>query len=279
MADERLTKNQRREEARLAAQRLKEEQARTARRQRNMWIGAGAALLVVVVVVASMIIAAGNQPAMADVELSPEGSTMSGGIPVGPEGIAGVTDGADDDAVTVAIYSDFICPYCQMFDQLNAATLAELREAGEIIVEYHPVSILDRASAGSRYSTRAATATVLTAAEAPESFVAFTDALFAAQPQEGTVGLSDAEIADIARDAGVPEEVAAKIASGEYLGDSEDDPATYQPWVKAATDQGSKDLGGLGTPTILLNGVKLDTLKYDWTQEGVLAQAIQDARG
>ena len=279
MADDRLTKNQRREEARLAAQRLKEEQARAARRQRTIAIGGAVALLVVVVVVGWLIMAKANQPELADVELRPEGSTMSGGIPVGPEGIAGVTDGADDDAVTVAVYSDFICPYCKMFEELNAGTLSELREAGDIIVEYHPVSILDRASQGTAYSTRASTAAVLIAAEAPESFVDFVDAMFAAQPAENTPGLSDAEIADVAREAGVPEEVAALIESSEYLGTGDDDPATYQPWVKAATDQGSKDLGGLGTPTILLNGDRLDTQEYDWTKEGVLAQAIDDARG
>jgi protein-disulfide isomerase len=166
-----------------------------------------------------------------------------------------------------------------MFDQLNAETLAELREAGDIVVEYHIVSLFDDTSMGTAYSTRAATAAALVAAEAPETYVDFVNAMFVNQPDEGTTGLTDAEIADIAREAGVPEEVAAQIESSAYLGTGSDDPTTFGPWVLASTSQASQDLGRLATPTILLNGEELDVQEYDWTQEGGLAQAIEDARG
>lgn len=278
MAEDRLSKTQRREEARLAALRIKEEQARKAKRQRNLAIALAVVGAVLVGGTAWMIIAQSNEPELADVELRPDGSTLSGGIPVGKDGVAGVTDGAAEDAVTVAVYSDFMCPICSQFEELNGETLAELREAGDIVVEYHPVSILDLASQGAQYSTRSATAAVLVAQEDPDSFVDFVDALFLAQPAEGTTGLTDVELADVARDAGVEEDVAATIESSAYLGEGPDDPATFVPWVAAATEQGSRDLGRLGTPTILLDGEKLDTEKYNWTQEGVLAQAIEDAR-
>lgn len=279
MADERMTKNQRREEARLAALKLKEDQARKARRQRTLAFLLGAVLLIGVAVTAWVIVAQSNQPELADVELRPAGSTLSGGIPVGPDGVAGDTTGAAADAVTVALYSDFMCPICAGFEQINGKTLADLRESGDIILEYHPVSILDRASEGTAYSTRSATAVALVAAEAPKFYVPFVDALFVSQPKENTEGLTDAQIADIARQAGVPEEVAATIESSAYLGTGSDDVTTYGPWVRAATSQASKDLGQLGTPTIRLNGKTLDTEKYDWTKAGVLAQAIADARG
>ena len=279
MAEDRLSKSQRREEARLAAQRIKEEQARKARRQRNLAIALAVVGAILVGGVAWAIIAQSNEPVLADVELRPEGSTLSGGIPVGKDGVAGVTEGAADDAVTVAVYSDFMCPICSAFEEVNGEMLTELRESGDIILEYHPVSILDQTSLGTQYSTRTAAASALVAHEAPEAFVDFVNALFVAQPAEGTTGLSDVEIAGLARDAGVPEEVAATIESSAYLGDGADDPATFLPWVSAATSQASKDLGRLGTPTILLDGEKLDTEKYNWTEEGVLAQAIEDARG
>lgn len=279
MADDRLTKSQRREEARLAAQRIKDEQARKARRQRTLAIVLGAVGLVLLIGTAWMIVSQANKPELADVELRPTGSTMSGGIPVGKDGLPGVSDGAADDAVTVAVYSDFMCPICAQFEQINGETLTQLRESGDIVLEYHPVSILDRASQGTAYSTRSATAAAFVATEAPEQFVAFVDALFANQPAEETPGLSDAEIADLARGAGVPDDVAAQIESSAYLGAGADDATTYGPWVTAATSQASQDLGRLGTPTILLNGEKLDTEKYNWTEDGVLAQAIEDARG
>src|SRR5660398_99886 len=92
-------------------------------------------------------------------------------------------------------------------DVYKRQTLDELRQSGEIVVEYHPVSILDRSSGGTAYSTRSATAAALVAAEAPEAFVAFHNALFTNQPAEtsDTPYLTDAQLAEIARTAGVPE--------------------------------------------------------------------------
>ena len=66
----------------------------------------------------------------------------------------------------VAVYSDYLCPICGVFEQTNGATLDELRQSGEIVLEYHPVSILDRKSGGTAYSTRSATAAALVAATA-----------------------------------------------------------------------------------------------------------------
>ena len=171
--------------------------------------------------------------------------------------------------------------FCSLFESTNADTLDKLRESGDIVVEYHPVSILDRASNGTAYSTRSATAAVLVSVEAPKQYLAFTKALFENQPAENTDGLPDAKIAEIARGAGVADDVAAKIESGKYMGDTGDrkDATSYRPWVLAATDQASKDLGRLGTSTIVINGKVLDPQKYDWRQEGQLAKAIDAARG
>jgi hypothetical protein len=41
-----------------------------------------------------------------------------------------------------------MCPYCGLFEQLNGPTLDGLREDGLVVVEYHPLSILDQASGG-----------------------------------------------------------------------------------------------------------------------------------
>jgi protein-disulfide isomerase len=278
----RPTKAQRRDEARAAVERLHAEQERKNRRQRTIVIGAVVGVIAIFAVLISLILAEGNRSALEEVALRPQGSTLSGGIPVGPEGVAGTTEGAADDAVVVAVYSDYMCPICGLFEQANAATLDEMREAGEIVVEYHPVAILDRASLGTAYSTRSVTAAALVADRAPEAFLAFNEAMFASQPAEGTVGLSDAEIAGLAREAGVSDDVAALIESGDYLGAAdateEELESTFVPWVVAATEQASQDLDRLATPTILLNGKALDPT-YDWRTEGVLAEAIAAARG
>src|SRR5450756_925142 len=202
----------------------------------------------------------------------PQGSTGSGAIPVGPEGVAGTVDGAAPDAVIVSVYVDYMCPYCGLFEQVNGPTLDQLRGDGTIVVEYHPVAILDEASLGTAYSTRAAAAAALVADQAPEAFVAFNTALFATQPAENTAGLTDAEIAALARGAGVPEAVASTIESGAYLAG----PGSFVNWVGAATDRAAQDLGRLATPTVLIDGAPLNA---DWAAPGALAQAIADARG
>lgn len=283
---DRLTKTQRRDEARAAALKLREQQQRTAKRQRTIAIAVGVGGVIVLAVLIWTILAQGRPSTLADVALRPAGSTLSGGIPVGADGVAGSTATPAADAVVVAVYSDYLCPICGVFEQTNGAALDQLRQSGEIVVEYHPVSILDRASGGTAYSTRSATAAVLVAAQAPEAFVDFHNALFTNQPAEtsDTPYLTDAQLAEIARTAGVPEAVAATIESGEYLGTQADAAGkpldqTYVPWVLAATEQASKDLGQLGTPTIVIDGKVLDTKQYNWQEPGQLAQAIQDAKG
>jgi protein-disulfide isomerase len=277
------TKAQRRDDARTQAQRLREEQQKAARRQRTIAIS----LLVVGLLVLGGVVAwiLSNQPEpppdFAEIE-DPLGSVSApatandeGGIPVGQEGVAGDAT-AGDGAVEVVVYSDYMCPICGMFEEINGPTLDELRENGEIVVEYRPVSILDRTSQGSQFSTRAATAAGLVADQAPEQFVAFNTAMFANQPEEGTEGLSDEQIADLAREAGVDEAVAAQIADGSYLeGD-----ASFSPWVAAATEEATRAFPeGFGTPTILVDGENLSDLEVDWRIEGALAGAIEAARG
>lgn len=270
-----------REEAQAEALRLRAVQQRVAKRQRTIAIAALVVGVAVLAVIVTLIMAQANRSLLEDVA-RPTGSTLSGGIPVGPDGVAGTTDGAAADAIVVSVYADFLCPYCGLFETSNGPVLDELREAGEIVVEYHPVSILDRLSAGSGYSTRATTAVALVADQSPESFIEFNALLFANQPAENTEGLTNAEIADLATQAGVPDAVAATIEDGSFLEPAEDGSGTetsFVPWVAAATEQASKDLGSLSTPTILIDGEKLDPEVYDWRQDGVLAQAIEDARG
>lgn len=209
-------------------------------------------------------------PVLADVP-SPQGATLSGAIPVAASGVAGSTEGADPDAVVVSVYVDYLCPFCRIFEMVNEADLAELRASGAVVVEYHPIAILDDASQGSYYSTRAATAAAFVADQAPEQFVDFNTALFANQPAEGSTGLTEAQFAEIARAVGVADEVAAVIETGEYLD-------VFAYWVQAATYQASLDLTQLATPTVLIDGVEVDRTQYDLMAEGELARAIADAR-
>lgn len=255
------TKNERAAQARAQAQK------QVASKERRTTVIIVAVSLVVLAAFAGIvyfIVQSSQVPGIEEAH-APAPATANGGIPVGASGVAGV--GVDADAVEVAVYLDFMCPVCKRFEETNGADLAELREAGDIVVVYHPVSILDRVSAGTAFSTRAANAAGVVADQAPEAYVAFTDSMFANQPAEGTTGLDDSTIAAIGIAAGVPEDVASTFANGEFT-----------KWVLAATNQASVD-GMSGTPTVMVNGEILDQTVVPYFEPGVLKAYLEDLAG
>lgn len=238
------------------------------RRTAVTWIVIGVVLVGLFAALVAYIVRQGD---VADVgsgdQLTPAVATENGGFPVGATGVVG--EGLDDSRVRVDIYLDFMCPICGVFEESQGPVLEQLREDGTADVYYHPISILDRYSQGTEYSTRAASAAALIAQESPENFIPFVEAMFMNQPEEGTTGLSDAEIQEIARVAGVPDEVVAKIPS-----------YAYTAWVRSATEQASID-GMKGTPTVAINGDMQDPQAnpgdLNWSQPGALLEAVQEA--
>lgn len=275
---DRPTKAARREDARQAALALRAQQERVAKRNRLIAIIAAAVVLIGFAVLVVVILNQGGEDDVPEAQQvqPPFAADGGGGIVMDADGI--VTPPADaseewpvgafGDAVVVTVYSDPICPWCAVFEQMAMPILDEMRLAGEVVVDHRVVGNLDSQSMGARYSTRAAQALYTVADLAPEAYLDFETALFANQPAEGTTGLSDEEIAAIATQAGVPDDAVAAIADG-----------TYTWWVGEVTTA-ARDLydGRLATPSIRLNGEPLgDTV--DWRDEATLREAIEDARG
>lgn len=299
--DPRAPKAQRREEARAKALALRQEQERKAKRTRLIAIGGLVMALVVFGGIAFTIFRQGQAnaeaygdvvyaggtantvlPALADVE-RPEVADAAGGVPVSAAGVGEA--GADD--VEVQVYFDFMCPYCGMFDRANGAELERLAEAGGVTVVYKNISFLDGNSRGTFYSTRAANAAAVVAAQDPEHYVDFVSALYTEenQPDEGTTGPKDSRLAEIAVGVGVPQSVADQftatvdgtyeVATSETETEERDGTwRTYAPFVAATTQQAQNDLGGLGTPTVLINGTKWEGDLYSI---GPLTDAINQA--
>jgi protein-disulfide isomerase len=287
----------RRQAAREEAARLRREQESRARRARILAIGGLGVAVVVLAVVVTLVLRNASAtreayddvvyggaaqgvvaPALADVT-APAPADDSGGVPVSADGVGSTGDAP----VQVTVYLDFMCPFCGRFESVNGPMLAERVAAGDIAVTYHTLSILDRQSAGSAYSTRAANAAAVVADRAPEHYPDFVTALFADQPAEGTIGLTDAEIADRAREVGVPQDVTDEFTattdgtSATADGDEADGTwRTYAPWVAALTQQAGTDLGELRTPTILIDG---QPFTGDPTAPGALEAAIDAAVG
>ncbi|MCC4908207.1 thioredoxin domain-containing protein [Microbacterium sp. cx-59] len=142
---------------------------------------------------------------------------------------------------TVDTYIDFMCPYCNQFEQTEGDEIQKLVASGDVTLNVYPVSILDRLSQGTEYSSRAASAMYSVAVADPANSYAFLQALYANQPAENSAGLTDEQIVQIARDAGVDvtPELEESITSHEYL-----------QFAK------SRELpeGSTGTPTLVVNG-------------------------
>ena len=165
------------------------------------------------------------------------------------------TPTVQDDSGTVAnivTYIDYLCPFCGQFEQTNSESIRAMIEEGAATLEVHPIAILTNKSAGTQYSLRAANAAACVADNSPESFLDFHDLMFENQPEEGTEGLSNDEIAELAKQAGV-----SSFSTIEKCIDDEQ----FHTWVQDATNRAltqpvpNSDLASItGTPTVLVNG-------------------------
>jgi protein-disulfide isomerase len=247
-------------QSRIRTQELRKAQleaaARRARRRRVAQVLGG---LVILGLVAAIVVVAVKAAGGSDDPAGPTGEVVvpqnlsdSGAVPVGDAGAP----------VTVEIYYDYMCPACGAFEAANGGELDRLMEEGVARLDLHPISFLDETSEGTRYSTRSANAFATVVDGAPDLAWDFHQALYADQPAEGTEGLSDDEIADIATAAGVPEDVVDRFT---------DD--TFEPWVADVTEA-AFDAGVTATPTIKIDG---EVFQGDPYTVGDLTEAIESA--
>jgi protein-disulfide isomerase len=230
------SKNDKPTDARAAAKAKAQQQVKAKERRTTVIIIAASLIVIAAFAgVVYFIVNSAKVPALPDAH-APAPADENGGIPVGTTGIAG--QDVPSGTVRLDLYIDLMCPVCNQFEQINADDITSMREAGEIAVYYHPISILDRVSSGTNYSTRAANAVAVVADQDPEHFLDFIAALYDNQPEENSTGLDDATIASIAVGVGVPSDVADSFKDGEFT-----------KWVTSATDQASQD-GMQGTPTL-----------------------------
>lgn len=247
-------------QARARTQELRKAQReaaqRRARRRRVLTVVGGLVIIgLIAAIVVAVVKATGGDDAPSAVTgdvVTPQNLAPTGAIPVGEPGAP----------VTVEIYFDYMCPACGMFEAANGAELDRLLEEGVARIELRPISFLDPQSNGTEYSTRAANALAAVVDAAPEQVWEFHGALYSNQPAEGTDGLSDDKIADIATEAGVPADVVDGFTDG-----------TYRPWVALVTQQ-AFDSGVQGTPTVKIDGEVFEGDRYT---TGPLTEAIESA--
>jgi protein-disulfide isomerase len=165
-----------------------------------------------------------------DPAATPSGHTSEGGILVGS---ANARHG-------MILYEDPQCPFCRQFEELNGPVLTAALNAGSLAVEYRMRCFLGAES------VRADNALAL----ATESgrFDQLRQALFSAQPPEGSGGFTTEDLLRIGADAGLTgSDYIAGVRSGRY-----------EKWVLRREDL-YQTQDPQGTPAAWLDGDPLDS--------------------
>ena len=287
-ADDPGSGNHPRAVARDKARAIREEQQKTERRNRLLLrggIGVGIlAILAILAIVALVLISSAPTPAAGPLNMASDGIVISkdfkavptAALRKGENPVPTVRD-KKSSVVSIRVYWDYFCPTCKGFEAANRTQLAKWLKSGAITLEVHPVSILDRESLGTAYSTRAANAAACVANFSPSDFWAFNQRLFSKQPQENTAGLSNAQLIGVARAAGVHN--VAKIT--DCINDE-----SFKSWVSDATsrattgplpDSSVKSVtGGL---TVIVDGQQYPVTTADVSSATAFASFVEQTAG
>ena len=260
------TRNEQREAARAKAREMRLAQKRSASRKRVILIAS--IIAAVGIAVTTVVLTINNEVANPKPSASaPANMTFDGGIKIG-KGLKAITDPTvQADTPNIIVYEDLQCPNCRNFDLPNNAQMRDWVSSGKYTVQIHPISFLDGASPNA-YSSRAASAAVCVANGSPDNFFDYNTALFENQPEEGSMGPSDNELAARAETVGVTSKPVLDCIKN----------ATYQSYVLSYTQDTvfKRTIPGTnltvdGTPYIVLNG---ERFSGDWTNPALFAQWV-----
>lgn len=219
------------------AEQMRKEREKADKRQRNL------ITVAIVVVVVLLIAAAGwgikslsDSNAKATEVVEPRNLTDEGvAYPV-------AQDKLKADAPVVEIFEDYLCPACGQFEQLSGAFLEQQAAEGAIQLRFMPFSFLHNQSTND-YSHRAMNlAMCVLDTDGPEAFWKVNDLLYANQPTEGGAGPENAELIDLAKEAGVTG-IDECVRSEKFV-----------PWIDEIQAKFADEDKVSGTPTVHING-------------------------
>jgi protein-disulfide isomerase len=175
--------------------------------------------------------------------------------PVAVDGVV-VTAGQATAPVTVDIYEDYLCPYCERLQNRWGGDLATALNEGRVRVDYHALNILDARSTPPGYSTLAANAALC--AVPAGIWPAFHERLYLEQPAEGGPGLTAAQLSTIGTELGAGPGFGACVeANGNAA-------AIAAATETAAANPALQTDGQFGTPTVAVGGRKIDISDSGW---------------
>ena len=217
--------------------------------------------VVLIALVAAIALFIVNRDSSSDDAASAADSGASSGPQLTPTSLTengAIRFGNPDASTVISVVEDFQCPACKNFEALSGSTLQQLADAGNVAVDYRPISILDRYSNGTMYSTRSASAAICVAENDRDSWMNWHTAMFAQQPAENGTGLTDDELVEIATSAGADSPATASCITD----------GSYTDWVTTQT-QSVIGEGINGTPNVRVNGTDISNP----TPENILAAA------
>lgn len=254
--DKGLTKNERRAQAREQARAARA--AERAREKRNKALIRGGVAVVVLAIIAIVALVVSSS-LRGDTAAGANPKNMASGGVVFTKDLKvaetpALQDGEDfkptqyDPAkrpVHVQVYADFMCPACGNFENTYGPMLEQYVGSGDISLELYPLNFLDPQSAGTKYSSRAASSLDCVVTQQPDKAFAYQKELFANMPEEGTAGHTNAELLKFAEQAGVEQTGEFKKCVNENR---------YTAFVDRATNQVlSEEMLGLADGAQLLS--------------------------
>ena len=240
---------------RLKAAAVRQAQVAAQRRKRQLWIGGAVFVLIAALVTVGVLVQ--HKRAVADAALG-TGPFVAPAAAVGPGSLA-IPFGGDSNPfapssnslvaparVTLTVYEDFRCPYCQLAESMFESTYKSYALAGKIQVQYHLVDLIDR-NLGGTGSLRAGNAGACAQDAGPGKFAALHDLLYANQPDENDDAYgSDAALISLAKQVpGLDGPTFESCVNGDVHGS----------WVKRNYASLSTVLNGsVATPYYAING-------------------------
>ncbi|MEC3916292.1 DsbA family protein [Nocardia sp. CDC160] len=219
---------------------------------------AGLAVVVVVAIVGALYL--WNRGGGETVRNDGYGPVHDPGVTVALDSDGAIVLGKPNVAKTIDIYEDPLCPACGQLEKIYGQEIAQQVDLGKIAVRYRLVNFLDSRSKSKDYSTRAVAANecVAQAGNGP-AYSKFHSLLFTTdQPSEGGPDHDNKDLADIAKQAGAPDDAAKCITSGDRADTAR---AHAESALKSLTD---KLNGRAATPAVYIDDKKVDVNNENW---------------
>jgi len=245
-------------------------------RRRRQWLTGAIALVVIAAVVGVGLAAKSSHQNSSTAFTAPKGAVADVYVDgkTHTNKATAIEYGSSDARVTVTVFEDVRCPFCDIFELGARGVYKQYVDAGEVKVLFHIVKLIDENDQGSGESASGSRAggSALACAQNAGLFDAYHDVLYDNQPAETTDPWSD------------PSALIALARKVPGL-----DTPTFVSCVRNTTyggfvDQNWADFNTLGlnaTPTVEIDGTALTTAQLfsASSKSGVTANTAADGAG